>query len=173
MPNSKCQTDNKNEGLVVWRFCLWYSTRWSWIRAGCARSLSFYLHYYITAFIEQDVCLSFKMAIHSSVTGCFTSLVQLNNFKMSRFYLIASCLLILACVCPDERALVMAARRLGYVFTTRTPDYIIIEVVRELGENGPKKIQIILCGLRNSQILKFSNQPIRAPDRQPPKYCLK
>ena len=30
----------------------------------------------------------------------------------------------------DERALVLAAERLGYVFTTRTPHYIKVEVVR-------------------------------------------
>ena len=30
---------------------------------------------------------------------------------------------------PDEEALVNAARQLGVVFTTRTPDYVIINVV--------------------------------------------
>ena len=30
---------------------------------------------------------------------------------------------------PDEEALVKAARELGVVFTTRTPDYVVINVV--------------------------------------------
>ena len=30
---------------------------------------------------------------------------------------------------PDEEALVKAARELGVVFATRTPDYVIINVV--------------------------------------------
>lgn len=31
---------------------------------------------------------------------------------------------------PDEVALVRAARKLGYVFTTRTPQYAVVECVR-------------------------------------------
>ena len=30
---------------------------------------------------------------------------------------------------PDEEALVKAAKELGVVFTTRTPDYVVINVV--------------------------------------------
>ncbi len=33
------------------------------------------------------------------------------------------------CSAPDERALVLAAKRLGFVFTTRTPETISVSVV--------------------------------------------
>lgn len=43
---------------------------------------------------------------------------------------------------PDEGALVRAAQNLGFVFSGRTPDSVIVEMVRGTGQTGPGTLSV-------------------------------
>lgn len=46
---------------------------------------------------------------------------------------------------PDEGALVRAAQNLGFVFSGRTPDSVIVEMVRGTGQTGPGTLSDVKC----------------------------
>ena len=55
--------------------------------------------------------------------------------------------------CIDEQALVMAAKELGYIFNTRTPEAITVQVVCDVAS---WKISVYICHcFLNTNLLSF------------------
>ena len=66
---------------------------------------------------------------------------------------------------PDERALVYGARKFGYVFETRTPNYVVINAL------GEEEKYEILNVLEFTSTRKRMSVIVRTPDGRIRLYC--
>lgn len=86
---------------------------------------------------------TFRASIRFSVSDATQTCTKMNNNDSLNDITVKQHVYSQVSVCfPDEGALVRAAQNLGFVFSGRTPDSVIVELVRRVGQTELEHTQM-------------------------------